>query len=278
MALFNKFSEQSSGYMRSLTGLLWAHVARAFLLVGSESRTGDLWIFRHDKKPFQVLTSIFDHRRKGDWSTRATSVSDAGVEGLSPARKQKHRANAQALAHAVVSMLTGFSIALYSATPPPVLTPSAEINPLLLESKLEHFDFLFESLVTPQITPIIAAPFPLTPVIGWAALASILRPRQEADRVASLDSLINPVLFDMSIVSTTSRQADKQELLVQRALRSSCQGENVPGWGSRWVVSRAEKVLTLLSSLLGSNDVEVGWDQDLVEVSPGLPLRGGVDG
>lgn len=253
VSLFNKFSDQPSSYMRTLTALLWNHVSRAFLTVPLQARN-EIWIFRHDKKPLSVLTSIFDHRRAGDWKP---------IQQLSPARIEKHKANAEALAHAVVGMVTGFAIVLHSG-PPPSFVPSTVINKTLSDAELTHFDIVFDSLVVPQLTSVVNAPYSATPRIGWATLASIVRPRTEQDRLASMDQLVNTVLFEGAVAAT--KEPAKQELILRRALQGTTQGGDVPAWGSQWTTSRVEKVLGLLETFLGEWTKEESVSMELVEV------------
>lgn len=259
VALFNKYSDSPSPHMRTLTALLWNHVTRAFLSVPLQGAKEEMWIFRDDKKPFQVLTSIFDHRRKGDWQ--------GGKEGvaLSPARLEKHKSSAQSMAHAVVGMITGFSVFLFAAGRPPLLAPHVEINPILNDATLGHLDFVWDALVVPQILTVVRAPFAATPPLGWATLAALIRPRTEQDRTASLERLVNPVLFESAIAVT--KEPAKQELIMQRALRASAQAGDTPAWGWRWTVGRVDKVLGLLGRCLGKWDGEQGFALEFVEVS-----------
>lgn len=237
--------------MRTLTALLWNHVSRALLMVPIQARN-EIWIFRHDKKPLAVLTSIFEHRRAGDWKP---------LQQLSPARIEKHKANAQALAHAVVGMITGFTILLHSGPPP---ASSTVINRILSKVELAHFDDVFDRLVVPQLTSVINAPYSETPPVGWAAFASIVRPRTEQDRLASMDQLVNTVLFEGAVAAT--KEPAKQELILRRALQATTQGKDVPAWGSQWTTSRVEKVLNLLEALLGDWTQEESFSTELVEV------------
>jgi hypothetical protein len=255
ISLFHKFGDHGSLLTKTLSALVWNHVTFAFLATPLTANN-EIWIFRNDLKPFNVLTSVFQHREQV-WKPLDSTLP------LSPSRRDRHRLHSQALAHVFVGMVTGFAVVVHNHSPPP------ERNSPLSQDQLSHLDRVFDTLVSPRLVSVVHAPYPETVRIGWATLASIVKPRSDVDRTTTLEALLNPALFDGTIAQM--KETGKQEMLGARALGMSTQPEDVPGWGAQWTTSRAGRVLQLLSKCLGDwSEAKTSVSAQSVEVSKRL--------
>lgn len=238
--IFNRVNNTRTIPIRTLSFLLWPHVVYAFCRSQSPAADGLLWVLRFPASkttsPVTVLKAVLTGRRT-HWQP----------QDLPPARKEKHRLASLALAHAVVGIVTGLTITVYRGSDTSVPT-HAERNKPLDETSMDYFDQIFADVLVPELPLVIASKYEATPAIGWKLLASIVRPRSEHDRVASLDRLINPVLLDSSLLD--ARTGPVQDLFCQRAFGASTKPEDAPAWGSQWTIARADKLLGLFRTCL----------------------------
>lgn len=96
--------------------------------------------------------------------------------------------------------------------------------------------------------------------------AAILSPGSKSDKEANLDQLLNIVLLESNF--GTSKVAVQQGTMVQKCSDSVVDASSIPAWGSTWVVSRSEKVLTALTNCLRVDMTQEKMNSIIVSIPP----------
>ncbi|CEQ39507.1 SPOSA6832_01041, partial [Sporobolomyces salmonicolor] len=249
---FNELKHASSSHILVLSAIMWSHLAYSFLRTTSVKSKG-LWVFRKpDRKPFEVLLRIFEGRGEV-WRKNVAAA------GTTPAKKDKQRMHAKALALAFVATVYGLTVVVHHGISS-VRDPSASAS--LSSDQLEHLDTTFTELLHRFLPILVHSTVSEASSLGWSLLSSVVRPKTPSDPTATLEALINPVFLDGAIPQL--KTAEQLELTAASAIAKAVGPGRVPSWGREWVTSRVEKVLDLLGECLGG---EKELAVEIVEVS-----------
>ncbi|GAA5919604.1 hypothetical protein JCM1841_001075 [Sporobolomyces salmonicolor] len=236
---FNELKHASSSHILVLSAIMWSHLAYSFLRTTSVKSKG-LWVFRKpDRKPFEVLLRIFEGRGEV-WRKNVAAA------GTTPAKKDKQRMHAKALALAFVATVYGLTVVVHHGISS-VRDPSASAS--LSSDQLEHLDTTFTELLHRFLPILVHSTVSEASSLGWSLLSSVVRPKTPSDPTATLEALINPVFLDGAIPQL--KTAEQLELTAASAIAKAVGPGRVPSWGREWVTSRVEKVLDLLGECLG---------------------------
>ncbi|GAA5896159.1 hypothetical protein JCM8208_007544 [Rhodotorula glutinis] len=247
----NDTQAQSDSNLLVLSTLVWSHLAYAFCSASSPSAKS--WVLRApDCRPFYVFTSILKSRQEV-WLKHADAEVDEG-------KRKERKDQARALTLVMTAITFGATVHILHGHSSR-RNPAADIDPPTSPRKLEQFDFVAKELLG-RYLPLATSSPPVsssTAALGWQLLGSILRPRTDKDRSATLDKLVNTAFLDGQLASLSE---GKQALFVASALDRALQPQDVPGWGNSWVTTRVDKILELFEACL-----PVKEDQSLVRVA-----------
>ncbi|GAA5857904.1 hypothetical protein JCM1840_000961 [Sporobolomyces johnsonii] len=249
---FNELKHAPSSHILVLSAIMWSHLTYSFLRTTSIKSNG-LWVFRKpDRKPFEVLLRIFEGRVEV-WRKNVAAA------GTTPAKREKQRAHAKALALAFVAMVYGLTVVVHHGiSSVRDASASAPLSPL----QLEHLDTTYAELLRRFLPILVHSPVSEASSLGWSLLSSVVRPQTPGDHTATLEALINPVFLDGAIAQL--KTAGQLELTTASAVAKAVGPTKVPSWGREWVTSRVEKVLELLGECLrGEKELAV----EIVEAS-----------
>ncbi|GAA5946369.1 hypothetical protein JCM3775_004770 [Rhodotorula graminis] len=239
----NDTQAQSDSNLLVLSTLVWSHLAYAFCSAASPSTKS--WVLRaQDRRPFYVFTSILKSRQEV-WLKHADDEVDE-------ARRKERKDQARALTLVMTAITFGATVHILHGHSPK-RNPAADIDPPTSSRKLEQFDFVAKELLS-RYLPLATSSPPVsrgTAVLGWQLLSSIVRPRTDEDRSATLDKLVNTAFLDGQLASLSK---GKQALFVASALDRALQPQHVPGWGRSWVTTRVDKVLELFEACLPAQE------------------------
>ncbi|KAK4054441.1 hypothetical protein OIV83_000935 [Microbotryomycetes sp. JL201] len=228
LSLFSDSTTPSLWHLMS--GLAWSHAAYAFFLVPPSTASGSPvprhWLFRHDQKRLNVLFNIFNHRR--------LPTGELGANGPHAAL---HEANSHVVGHLLAGISAGLSILLGAAD---AETPKND-------SFLNHLDTVFSNALAPEIRHAAASPLSNAKILALAVLAAIVAPHPESPNLTTIEILVNKALFEGIIAKASTPDVAQQ--LTREAVAASVQPEQVPTWGSAWIVSRVNLLVNLLKEL-----------------------------
>lgn len=212
--------------VKVLSSLLWNHLAYAFTSTPLDD--GSMWVFRADCKPFNLLVQVFTQ---------------------SSGPKMDH-------AHALVLAGVIYGLSILNLALPPASTFIVGAAPA--DPQLENLDFVWEKVVTAALPQALASSNAQTASVGWAILAAMVKPPStDAERRPTLNALVNPVFLD-GVPPVKSKMPVLPGVLASRAIESTCSPDAIPGWASRWTVSRIQRVLELAEKGMGLKEGKTG--------------------
>ncbi|KAL8279224.1 hypothetical protein RQP46_008480 [Phenoliferia psychrophenolica] len=227
--LVNKCRENASEDVKTLSTLLWNHLAFAFMKTTLED--GSVWVFRADGKPFQLLIQLFGPTLDGWGEVGHKSPKD------------------YAYALTLAGTMFGLSVLNLQLPAAPPLSPD--------DVQVANLDQVWDKVAAIALQGAMASRDAAIASVGWAILAAIVKAPSTAPDAPSptLNSLINPIFLNGAppkgkVVAPGS--------LAKLGLEKACRPEAIPGWTTRWTVTRAAKVLGVVENALGLVGLPVG--------------------
>ncbi|KAM0753002.1 hypothetical protein T439DRAFT_378750 [Meredithblackwellia eburnea MCA 4105] len=233
--LVSKCRDHEEEDVRLLSGLLWNHLAYAFLKTPAEDASV-WWIFRPDRKPFNLLTQIFT--QSGIWLTQ---------------KKQKE--------HAIYSIVLGgvlYGLGILNrglpAAPPSssIIESSEESKSDVVDLQLENLDFVWDHVVIPCVQPALRGISVEIVNHAWDILAALFNTEDPVPPPTDLSTLLNPIFFEGVAAKSKGRH---DATMVSRGAALSCPASIIPAWPSRWITIRVPQVLRLMSQGLSLDDL-----------------------
>ncbi|BGO91607.1 hypothetical protein NBRC10512_008054 [Rhodotorula toruloides] len=237
---YNTLTSSTCAPVLTLSALAWSNLIYAFTKTAS-GKTSASWIFRADQRPFGIIVNLFT-ARAARWSQSAQAASD-------PAKRQKAKLHAKALALAFASVVYGLTVHARHGTSSH-RDEDAPVDSPLSAARFDHHSYTFSHLLEPHLAPMAQSTVSAeVNSLAWSILANIVRPRTPTDRHAVLETLVNPIFLDLPI-SEVSPDSPPMEHLLAVGMHRAVQPSQIPGWGAQWVASNVERILKLFEQCL----------------------------